>query len=305
MKKYTILFILFLMGLFVSCEKWLDVAPKAQIETDVLFQSEGGFKDALWGVYTNMTATATYGREMTFGLLDVIGQVYSGVSNQYTGAFDYDYADARTEIQINGIWQGNYNTIANLNNLIAKLKKADPRMFAKNNREVILGEALGLRAFLHFDLLRLFAPSYKAGATAKAIPYVTTFDLNVTPLSSVSAVIDSVLNDLTEAARVLQAVDPIATGEEITAAVDDGYLLNRNLHMNYYTVKALMARVYLYKGDLTNAATCADEVLCSDKFTWTPANRISVSNVSQRDRTFTSEHVFALHAWNMSENIYA
>jgi hypothetical protein len=279
------------------------VAPKAQIETDLLFQSEGGFKDALWGVYTNMTATATYGREMTFGLVDVIGQVYSGVNSQYIGAFEYDYANIQTEALIDGIWQGNYNTIANLNNLIANLKKADTRMFAKNNHGVILGEALGLRAFLHFDLLRLFAPSYKAGATAKAIPYVTTFDLNVTPVSSVSAVIDSVLNDLTDAARLLQQSDPIVTGEEITAAVDDGYLLNRNLHMNYYAVKATMARVYLYKGDLANAASCADEVIRSEKFAWTPVDRISVSDAIQRDRTFTPEHVFALHAWNMRASI--
>jgi hypothetical protein len=305
MKTYTILFILFLAGLLVSCEKWLDVAPKAQIETDLLFQSESGFKDALWGVYTNMSATSSYGREMTFGLVDVIGLVYSGVTGgQYTGALHYGYEEIQTETVINTVWQGNYNIIANLNNLIARLKEADTRLFAKNNREVILGEALGLRAFLHFDLLRLFAPSYKVGATAKAIPYVTTFDLNVTPLSTVSAVIDSVLVDLTEAARVLQPVDPVVTGEEITATVDDGYLLDRNLHMNYYAVKAAMARVYLYKGDLTNAAACADEVLRSGKFAWTPVDRISVSNVSQRDRTFTPEHVFALHVWNMNANVY-
>jgi hypothetical protein len=305
MKKYTLLFILFLTGLLASCEDWLNVAPKAQIETDLLFQSEGGFKDALWGVYIGMTATATYGREMTYGLLDVIGQVYSGVPAQYTGAFKYDYADITTEAQIDGIWQGNYNAIANLNNLIAHLKTADTRMFAKNNHEVILGESLGLRAFFHFDLLRLFAPSYKTGAAAKAIPYVTTFDLNITSLSTVSAVIDSVLRDLTEAARLLQQSDPIVTGEEITAVVDNGYLLNRNLHMNYYAVKAAMARIYLYKGDLTNAAACADEVLRSGKFTWTPVDRISVANVAQRDRTFTPEHVFALHIWNMNANVYA
>jgi hypothetical protein len=307
MKKYTkLLFILLsFSGLLTSCEEWLDVAPKAQIETDVLFQSESGFKDALWGVYTSMTATATYGREMTFGLVDVIGQVYSGVAGgQYIGALNYAYTEYQPEVLIDALWQGNYNTIANLNNLIAHLKVADTRMFAKNNHGVILGEALGLRAFVHFDLLRVFAPSYKAGAAAKAIPYVTTFNLNVTPLSTVSTVIDSVLNDLVEAARVLQPVDPVVTGEEITAAIDDGYLLDRNLHMNYYAVKAAMARAYLYKGDLTNAAACADEVLRSGKFAWTPVDRISVSDVSQRDRTFTPEHVFALHAWNMNANVY-
>jgi hypothetical protein len=284
MKKYTIpLFtLLSLTGLLASCEEWLDVTPKAQIESDLLFQSESGFQDALWGVYTNMTSTSTYGQEMTYGLVDVIGKVYSGVPAQYTGAVEYDYAESRTEAQIDGIWQGNYNSIANLNNLIVHLKKATPQMFTGNNRGVILGEALGLRAFLHFDLLRLFAPSYKAGATAKGIPYVTTYGLTVTPVYTVSAVIDSALNDLTEAARVLQPID-----------------LGDNLRMNYHAVKAVMARIYLYKGDLSNAAACADEVIRSGRFTWTSVDRISVSNANLRDRTFTPEHVFTLHVRDM------
>jgi hypothetical protein len=308
MKKYTlfILSLLFLTGILVSCEEWLDVKPKAQIESEVLFQSESGFKDALWGVYVNMTSPDAYGREMTWGLVDAIGKMYTQVTSfygiDYTNTVNHDYANTVVEGQIGRIWAKGYNTIANLNNLITNLQTADQRMFAKNNHEVILGEALGLRAFIHFDLLRLFSPSYKAGAAESAIPYVTTYGMAVTPVYTVSAVIDSVLNDLTGAARLLQQSDPIATGEEITTAVDDGYLLNRNLRLNYYAVKAMMARVYLYKGDLTNAAACADEVILSGKFAWTPVDRVSVSNVVNRDRTFTPEQVFALYVEKMLTN---
>jgi hypothetical protein len=311
MKKNIILFFTLLtaQGMFPSCEEWLDVKPKIQIESDVLFETETGFKDALWGIYTNMSTPEAYGREMTFGLVDAIGKIYSSAAASssgivYTNAINHDYTNSQVESQINKLWQKNYNSIANLNNLIACLKTADRQMFFKNNHGVILGEALGLRAFLHFDLLRLFAPSYKVGASEIASPYVTTYGKAITPQITVSAVIDSVLVDLTNAALALHETDPIVTGEVITSDIDDGYLLDRNLHMNYYAVKALMARVYLYKGDLLNAAACADEVIHSGKFTWTPVDRISVSDAAQRDRTFTPEQVFALHVDNMYSIVY-
>ena len=44
------------------------------------------------------------------------------------------------------------------------------------------GEALGLRAFLHFDLLRLYGPVYSVTPTGKAIPYRTSFDQKATPV---------------------------------------------------------------------------------------------------------------------------
>ena len=42
---------------------------------------------------------------------------------------------------------------------------------------------------LHFDILRLFAPSFKAGASTKAIPFVTVAGEDVTPLSTVEEVL--------------------------------------------------------------------------------------------------------------------
>lgn len=71
---------------------------------------------------------------------------------------------------------------------------------------MIRGEAYALRAFLHFDLVRLFGPSYKTGASTKAIPYEETFNNQITELSTVAEVITKALGDLTIAERSLSMI---------------------------------------------------------------------------------------------------
>ena len=48
--------------------------------------------------------------------------------------------------------------------------------------EIMKGEALGLRAFLHFDLLRMFGPVFAMEPQGKAIPYRTVFSNEPTPV---------------------------------------------------------------------------------------------------------------------------
>ena len=72
-------------------------------------------------------------------------------------------------------------------------------MFSGDNYRIYKGEALGLRAFLHLDLLRMFAPSYASNAQAPAIPYVMTYSTAVTPQSTVDKVLDYVIADAREA----------------------------------------------------------------------------------------------------------
>lgn len=306
MKRKFFIYILCLTLLVIggACESWLDVKPKQQIEADVLYQRESGFKDVLTGAYISMTTPAMYGRELTFGLVDVIGSVYPEVGNGiYYRAKNFEYDWPQVETMINNIWQSSYNIIANLNYLIEQLKKADPNMFSEDNYNVIYGEALGLRAMLHFDLLRLFAPSYLAGKDALAIPYVTRYTFATTPEYTVSTVLDSILTDLKFASLRLHQSDPIVTGRNITASVDDGYLLNRSFRMNYFAVQALLARVYLYKSDMANAVLCAQEVIDSEKFRWLTLDEISALNAVDRDRTFSPEQVFVLEAIKMEDNL--
>lgn len=303
---YNILILFACIALLPSCERWLDVKPKAQVEADVLYQRESGFKDVLWGVYVSMAAPSMYGREMGFGFADVIGGAYASAGTSgstYNLASRHEYDNTAVEAMIGSIWQSSYNTIANLNSLIGHLKKADSTMFQPDNYNVILGEALGLRAYLHFDLLRLFGPSYKVNPVGEAIPYVTRSGFSTTMLHNVAAVADSILNDLKAAEALLKRSDPMVTGRNITVNTDEGYLTNRAHRFNYFAVKAAMARLYLYRSDFERAALCADEVIGSPRFRWTTVDEVAVANDALRDRTFSPEQVFVLNTPRMSDNI--
>ena len=74
-----------------SCNDWLEVKPKTEEEADKLFSTLDGFKSALAGVYIGMSQTELYGREMTFGMVGVLGQEWgsgSDLGNQYS-AYSY------------------------------------------------------------------------------------------------------------------------------------------------------------------------------------------------------------------------
>ena len=50
------------------------------------------------------------------------------------------------------MWKQAYTAIGYVNNIIINLENKDEKAFKHYN--IYLGEALGLRAYLHFDLLR-------------------------------------------------------------------------------------------------------------------------------------------------------
>ena len=83
-------------------------------------------------------------------------------------------------------------------------------VFTGNNYNLIRGEALALRALLHFDMFRLFGPVYKLNPTKTSIPYETSTTLQVQELLPGNEVMRHVIEDLSEAEKLL-ADDPIIT----------------------------------------------------------------------------------------------
>ena len=165
-KLYTIL--LLATSLFTtSCSDWLDVAPSNQVNGDKLFEVGDGYRNALNGIYLNLGTSSMYGRTMSWGFMDAIAQYYQTDNNfipknsaYYKSAkFQFDDSDVKTFIS--NIWSIGYNNIANCNNLILNVSEASSSIFKEGEFEknMIWGEALALRAFIHFDLLRLFAPA--------------------------------------------------------------------------------------------------------------------------------------------------
>ncbi|MCF0244538.1 MAG: RagB/SusD family nutrient uptake outer membrane protein [Bacteroidaceae bacterium] len=293
MKHYIIIYSLLALTL-TSCNKWLDVSPKAQVEDTDLFSNQNGYKEALAGVYSSMVSDNTYTKNMLFGAMDVLAQVWDHTPSGYETLSDYDYSSAYSESILSAIWSNNYNAIANVNNLLAHIDN-DKNLFTHNNHAIIKGEALALRAMLHFDLLRCFGVSYEQNRQMPAIPYSTTMTSKVSPQLKVHEVAEKVLTDLKEAETLL-AIDPILTGEQITEMIDNGYLLNRQLHLNYYAVKGLEARLLMWMQRYDEARAAARVILKSGAFPWANPSLMMVGN----DFAMATEHVFALNNINMS-----
>ncbi|RZK63844.1 MAG: hypothetical protein EOO85_30620, partial [Pedobacter sp.] len=252
MKQYIYLIIIVLS--FSSCKKFLDVKPESDVTKEDLFNTEEGFKEALNGVYNLASEQKLYGGNLTFGNLDIMAQNYEFTNLDNRLVQSFTYTDANIIRKNDEIWAAAYSTISNINTILDQAEKKKGILFDKNY-ELIKGEALTLRAYLHFDLLRMFAPSYLSKPNAMAIPYVTEVSIKSTPFSNVTEVLNKIIADLTEAKRLLRIADPILSTAYVVGYADKTYpagfpenqkstetnsnslfLQNRRHRMNYFSV---------------------------------------------------------------------
>jgi hypothetical protein len=303
------------MCTLTSCNDYLDVKPTTEVDRDELFLSEEGYADALAGVYGDMTKTDLYGRNITWYCLDLFAGYYKspyyGTNNFYSQYLYKHNNQNRNEnviTTIDAFWSNIYTEISNLNSILATIDR-DKGNFTGDNYKVIKGEALGLRAFLHFDLLRMFGQPYSTGKDSLSIPYVNSLTTKVTKLSTVDSVLTHIITDLEEA-KTLMTNDPMKLGTTPSAALastpSGSYAIynipvwhNRRFHFNYYAAAATLARAYLWKGDKSNALAQAKEIIDvqKSKFPWVANSNlttIGTDNVNQ-DRTFATEQIFALN----------
>ena len=162
MKRIGVYILTGLLFLCLGCNDWLDVRPKSQVKESDLFESESGFRDALTGIYVLMGRSESYGGQRTMGLMDMVAQTYTDVPYELEGIVSYNYKLDAVKALIDTLWNTSYNAIANCNYLLRNIAEHGDVM-GDDLRALVEGEALALRAFLHFDLLRGYAPSYKMG----------------------------------------------------------------------------------------------------------------------------------------------
>ena len=176
--------------------------------------------------------------------------------------------------------------------------KSREELFTGNNYNIIQGEALALRAMLHFDMLRLFGPVYSRNPEATSIPYYTSEVLSPEPLLPASEVMTKIIQDLQEA-RILLNEDPVKTEGGLSsgnAGESSNFLCYRALRLNYYAVTGLLARVCLYAGQRENAFNYSTEVIkASNNGIFPFVDRSLVNGTAQDpDRIFSPEVLFAL-----------
>ena len=276
-----------------SCADWFDVLPKTSIKSEKFFQDESGYQSALTGCYVRMTNDETYGKALTWNFMEKLVQRYDDNVGRTANVYNYKDA-AHSKNRVADIWLHMYRTIGNINNLITQLDDHGHDVIKTEGYwELMKGEALALRAYHHFDLLRMYGPIYKNDPKALSIPYRKTLSADKAPLLPADSVLIYIIEDLLEAEKQLEND---ALNWDISSV--EPFVGYRGHRMNKYATKALLARVYLYRGgtaDLAEAGRLAKEVIDD--------SGLNLVGDNSKDITMFDESLFTLHMYNMDERV--
>jgi starch-binding outer membrane protein, SusD/RagB family len=267
MKKIAIF--LMVTGLFASsCD--LEVDPQQSIDASEALNTSQKVESAVIGMYSTLGRGALYGTN--FLLLPELVGAESNV--QWRGTFQsfrqVNNKNMDTQnTEASRTWINAYDGINLANNILAALDVVDDEI-----RDQIEGEALFVRAILHFELVRLYARPYNDGnpATNLGVPIKTTPTTNEETASvlvgrnTVQEVYDQVIQDLTNATTLL----PEENGNRATT----------------WAASAFLARVYLQMGNFAEARDAANTVIQSGFYNLNPTVTAAFLNDNTAESVF-------------------
>jgi len=232
-----------------SCSK-LDLTPSTSLPTDVAISDIPSAQAALFGAYSLMQATGYYGRNMSVMAELGSDNVYISKINSGRLTTSYTRIYTSTDGDVTALWNNMYRVIAAANNIINRI---DAVAGIQEEKNVIKGQALFIRALVYFDLSRVFAKPYNQDNGGElGVPIVLQSQEGAPARNTLTEVYDRIINDLKNSKTLLSGTN---ASSKFTA--------------NQYAVSALLSRVYLYKEDNSNAIAEANAVINAG-YTLTP-----------------------------------
>ena len=196
-KQYsqTLLLLTLLLTLLLSgCGAYLDVNPKSEVTDKELFSTAEGCEDAIYGIYAEIGGerNGLYGQMLAYKYPELMtGNFTINQSDNMAYVVQRQWTHDNAIAVAEEIWTTGYKVIGHVNKALSHILPKDDSEF--RHTRLYKGELLALRAFLHFEMARIFAVSFAAGdaaAKAKAIPYVKSYGIQVTPYSSLDKVFE-------------------------------------------------------------------------------------------------------------------
>lgn len=259
---------------FGACADELELSPAQALSTDEALADLDGMQTALFGAYDGMQRVGYYGRNFLVIPEIEANLVYLTIANSNRFVSEYTYQWTPSNGNITGIWNLGYNTILRANNVINNIDEIEGEAGRKSQ---IKGEALAIRALVHFDLVRFFAKQYTNGSPSSdlGVPIVLLSEIAEPTRNTVEEVYNQIIIDLNEARSLLG-------NESIFRFSPDA-------------VDALLARVHLYKGDYAAAEAAASSIISSGRYA------LSSDVVSMFSAPGSSEEIFTL-SFEAAEN---
>ncbi len=276
MKRYNKIYITALSTLLIlsACNKQLDQKPYQSIDQASAILTAQDVQVTLVGAYNRAVLADLYGG----GVYIYADMMASQTVYDWRGTFQTQTDMVNQAITIdngsvNGTWYDGYQVINATNNVLANLSKAGSAAARSE------GEAKFLRGMTYFDLARLFGRDWNDGDPASnlAVPII------LTPTTSVTN--DSYVKRATVAAVYAQAISDLKDAEAKLPA-------SNTFYANKYSAAAILARLYLQKGDYQNAIIEASNVISSGAF--------------QLNANYADEFPYPgqIHSDNTSEDIF-
>ena len=271
---------------FASCEKRLDVEPTQDVDETKALNSSSDVEAALIGAYAQLGLNYVYGGNSQ------VDQELLGNSNtlNWAGTFQemtqiYNKAIPINNSFIASTWNETYQVINTANNVLDAIEKVE-----EVRRDAVEGEAKFIRALAYYNLITVFAKSYNDGSptTKPGVPIVLdpTREINEdsqVARASVEEVYGQIISDLIDAKA--------KCGDDTDA-----------FFATTYSASAMLARVYLQKGDYPNALTEANRVIVDSAFelTETYAESFPGDGNAPASRTNTVEEIFSIQVTETS-----
>ncbi len=250
-KDFPVKFIL--LGLMVSlsgssCKNYLAIdPPQTQLVSSAVFTSDKTATAAMTGIYYSMMTTVNVvsinaGR---LGALYADEMVYNQTNSVSFTQFNSSFLNTDNS-DINSVWNTLYTYIYQSNAVLEGL--ASSSSVTASVKSQLIGEAKFVRAFCHFYLVNFYGD----------VPLITgtAYEVNQSiPRMPKSQVYQQIIADLKDAQSLLTENYPTA----------------EKVRVNRFAATALLARVYLYTENWTEAETQASAVIESGKYTPLPA----------------------------------
>lgn len=313
--KKRIIYILTALLFFTSCNNWLNVTPKSMVDREKNFETEDGFKRALIGCYSKLKLNNLYGQQMTMTVMEFLAQHWFNVIST-DKAYDYivpllsyDYTNEEVKKRFKSIYGDLYNVITQSNDILAHLELKEGVIASPDSRDIIEAEALAMRAFCHFDILRLFGQMPTNPQQMISLPYVETVSRENHPYSSNSEFVAKIERDLLKAELLLKETDPVFQypfeNSSIPSGVEDDFFAFRRTRFNYYAVKALQARFYLYTNQPTKAYNAAKVVInAKDENGNRYLTLAGAGDFAKENYSLPSEGIMILSSFKMEKDVH-
>lgn len=230
------------LALVSSCSEFLDLAPEHQISDGSFYQNANDFETALIGSYSGWqnlhNATLIYLGELTTDNAEIrwtspsVGEVELDEVN-FTPANSF----------LNAVWSICFTTVSRSNNILSRLDDVDMNEQIRNQ---LRGEALFLRAYSYFQLVRTFGPVPIVEVAFRSPEEIDAYDMSRKPVDEVYAL---VIQDLIQASALLDGVQGLGKSRASTGAA-----------------KTLLGKVYLTRHEYAQAENVLKEVIDSNGY---------------------------------------